>query len=259
MKRRRRRHLAWLDDAGAAGGQGKRKLLRHDQQRKIPGRDDRHDADGLAQDQAQPIGPEICVTLARQLASKGCSVAPDVGRAFDFAARLGDRLAEFERVEDRERSRGRGRSDPRPSKGRANGSKLSRAASARRRRPSRADSDSSACVIRATARHARNHDAPWLGSGARSSRLPPDFAAIDQHRAERRGKRASASFSFFGVEGNRGSSSDVHRDSPLAAERNRARACRGTAARPGQILGGTRSARRRGPRSARRDPRLRRH
>ena len=66
MQRRRRSHLARFYDACAARREREGKLLRDDQKRKIPRRDDRHDADRLAPDHAQPIGSEVGVALARE-------------------------------------------------------------------------------------------------------------------------------------------------------------------------------------------------
>ena len=68
MQGRGRSHFARLHDAGAAGGQRERQLLRDDQEREVPRRDDGYDADRLPEHKAQPVGAEIGVALARKLA-----------------------------------------------------------------------------------------------------------------------------------------------------------------------------------------------
>ena len=88
MQRRGRGHLARLDDARAAGGERERQLLRDDQQREIPRRDDRDDADRLAQDDSRG---------GRGRASRSCRRA-DRGRARRRSARCRRRLRFRERA-----------------------------------------------------------------------------------------------------------------------------------------------------------------
>ena len=99
MQRRGRGHLARLDDAGATGGERERQLLRDDEQGEIPRRDDRDHADRLTQHEAEPVRAERRVALAVQSARQRRRVAPEIGRALDFRARLGNRLARFQRIE----------------------------------------------------------------------------------------------------------------------------------------------------------------
>ncbi len=96
---RGRGHLGRLDHRRAAGGERERQLLADDEEREIPRRDDRDDADRLAQHDAEHGVAEIGVAFAVQRAGERRGIAPDVDRAADLAARLGDRLAGFQRVE----------------------------------------------------------------------------------------------------------------------------------------------------------------
>ena len=244
MQRRRRRHLARLDDAGAAGGERERKLLRHDQQRKVPRRDDRDDADRLAQDQAEPVGPELRVALAVQLARERRGVAPDVGRAFDFAARLGDRLAGSRAYRAAPGSRGRGRSDRRPSTARARAPRRSR----RGQRPAsnalRAAAMARSASSARAARHARDERAVRRTAALDRLAIAGVVAAVDPHRPVARKARQRLVRAW---RCRRRSASGVHRNIPPIGRRNSAPAWRETPRRPRRDPRSWRSARRRAP------------
>ena len=95
------RQFAGLDDAGAAGGQRERQLLRQYPDREIPWRDQAHHADGLAQHDAQHVLAQAVVGVAAEGARQAGRVLPQVDAAAHFAARLGQRLARFQRFEQR--------------------------------------------------------------------------------------------------------------------------------------------------------------
>ena len=205
----------------------------------------------------EPVGAEIGVTLAGQFARQRRRVAPDVGRAFDLAARLRDRLAGFERVHERQRLavavdqvrdlqkharavRG-GLVRPRPLVESACAPRRSR-----RARPPRAPRGT-----RVTS------DAVGGTAAARSSRRR---LRLRGRRSTSRGRAESAR----ALRSAWSSSSEIgvlcgHREFLLSAGELSARAWRGTPRRPRRDPRSPRSARRQGLRSARRDPRLRRH
>ena len=96
-----------LDHRGAAGGEREGQFLADDQEREIPRRDDRDDADRLAQHHAEHGVAQRVVAFAVQVAGERCGIAPDVGGAGDLALCLGDRLAGLQRVEPGELVRAR--------------------------------------------------------------------------------------------------------------------------------------------------------
>jgi hypothetical protein len=99
---RARGQLARLDRRGAPDGQRERKLLADDQQREVPGRDHRHHADRLVQDEPEDVGAERAVRVAVGVAGQRGGVLPQLGGRLDLAVGLGDRLAALERLDPRQ-------------------------------------------------------------------------------------------------------------------------------------------------------------
>ena len=99
LERRARREFRGLDDHRASRRERERQALREDEERKIPRRDDAHHADRLPHDEPEHIGAERVVRVAVHDAREARRVFPDACRRRDFAARLADGLAAFERLQ----------------------------------------------------------------------------------------------------------------------------------------------------------------
>ena len=194
MQRRGRRHLARLDDAGAARRERERQLLRDDQQREIPWRDDRDDADRLAQHEAEPVRAQRGVALAVQRARQRGGIAPDVGGALDLADRLRDRLARFQAVEmGEEIAVAVDRVGDPEQHARALARGHSRPGALVERRARRGDGPFR--VRRAAARRARHQRAMSRAVALERLAMPASSSRPSIHIARSRGKRASAASS----------------------------------------------------------------
>ena len=71
--------------------------MAEDPEWEIPGRDDRHHADGFLQNNTQHVVPQRVVTVAVGRTRQGRRITPEVSRPADLAPRLGNRLSAFQR------------------------------------------------------------------------------------------------------------------------------------------------------------------
>ena len=85
-----------------AGGQNIGVAFCANKEREVPRRDDADDADGFASHQTQHVVAEIIKAVAIDAARQAGGIFPDIGRALDLAARLGDRFTGFQRFQQRQ-------------------------------------------------------------------------------------------------------------------------------------------------------------
>ena len=98
-ERRAGGELRRLDHRCATGRQRKGQLLADDEERKIPRRDDRDDADRFAQHDAERAVTQRIVAFAVQVAGERCGIAPDIGSTTEFGFGLADRLAALDAID----------------------------------------------------------------------------------------------------------------------------------------------------------------
>ena len=96
------RQFARLGDGGAADGQRERELLADDEQREVPRRHHRDDADGFVDHEGEDVGAERVVGVAIGVPGERRRVGPQLRGGLDFAACLRDRLAALEDFDARE-------------------------------------------------------------------------------------------------------------------------------------------------------------
>ena len=88
-----------LYNRGAAGRQRERQLLTDNQEREIPGRDDRHDTDRLTQNNTERAVTERIIAFAMQISGKCGGITPDIDGTGDFTTHLGNRLSGLDGIE----------------------------------------------------------------------------------------------------------------------------------------------------------------
>ncbi len=91
-------HLRGFDDGCTPRCERKGKLLRHDQERKIPRCDDRDDPYGFLQNKPEKVVAQRIVALAMKRACQRRRVSPDIGSTLDLGHCLAYRLAGFNRL-----------------------------------------------------------------------------------------------------------------------------------------------------------------
>ncbi len=96
QQRAARCQFARLDDGAATDGEREGQLLADDQQRIVPGRDEPHHAEGLAQQQAKLAAAQLVIGVAIGVPSQRGRIVPVGGCAPDLALGIGEGLADLE-------------------------------------------------------------------------------------------------------------------------------------------------------------------
>src|SRR3984885_851099 len=101
QQRRARGQLARLSDDGAARGENEGNALTKDEEREVPGRNDRDDSDRLAGYETEHVLAQIVEGISAKGARLPSRIVEDPGGAVDLPARLDNRLPGFEGLDQR--------------------------------------------------------------------------------------------------------------------------------------------------------------